>query len=62
MNRLCKKKYPDSAYEWVKERAEHLQDKADIDEAEAYGISWKQYKKEKGKSKSKSKSRLKKKK
>jgi len=42
------------AYDWVKERAEHIQDKnPDMDEGESYGIAWIQYKQEHPKWKSK---------
>lgn len=41
------------AYDWVKERAEHLMDVADMDSDMAYGVAWQQWKKKNPKWKSK---------
>lgn len=47
-NRIASKNYPDSAYDWVEERAELLMDKENMGSDMAYGIAWIQYKQEFG--------------
>ena len=57
LNKISKRNFPKNAYNWVKERAEHLMDVASMEESMAYGVAWKQWK-NKDKKKNKKSARL----
>ncbi|MFW6008408.1 MAG: hypothetical protein ACOCP8_03990, partial [archaeon] len=40
------KKISENAYEWVKERAQHLMEVTEMPDSMCYGVAWKQWKKE----------------